>query len=103
MDLYGERGTGSPRVIQTITKSFAARGTAHALARVAHMYTGATAPMTHLIASLSLGWKGSVTDASKKKLRDFRRNIRYLRVIIDEYSALSKTFLATLSGTSASA
>jgi len=46
-------------------------------------------------ASLSLGSKGSVTDASKKKLQDFWRNIRYL--IIDEYSMLSKTFLATLS------
>ena len=47
------------------------------------------------IASPPLGLKGSVTDASKRKLQDFRRNIFYL--IIDEHSVLSKTFLATLS------
>ncbi|KAF9782784.1 hypothetical protein BJ322DRAFT_990533, partial [Thelephora terrestris] len=36
-----------------------------------------------------------VSDAAKKKLQEFWRNIRYL--IIDEYSMLSKSFLAALS------
>ncbi|KAF9778137.1 hypothetical protein BJ322DRAFT_1014984 [Thelephora terrestris] len=44
---------------------------------------------------MSLGSKDDVSDAAKKKLQDFWRNIRYL--IIDEYSMLSKSFLAALS------
>lgn len=98
MVLYGEGGTGKSRVIQTITEAFAARGVSHMLMKAA--YTGVAASLvdgktTHVIGSLSLGSKDNVSDAAKKKLQDFWRNIRYL--IIDEYSMLSKSFLAALS------
>ena len=98
MVLYGEGGTGKSRVIQTITEVFAARGMSHMLVKAA--YTGVAASLvdgktTHVIGCLSLGSKSDVSDAAKKKLQDFWRNVRYL--IIDEYSMLSKSFLATLS------
>jgi len=98
MVLYGEGGTGKSRVIQTITEAFAARGVSHMLMKAA--YTGVAASLvdgktTHVIGSLSLGSKDDVSDAAKKKLQDFWRSVRYL--IIDEYSMLSKSFLATLS------
>jgi len=98
MVLYGEGGTGKSRVIQTITEAFAARGVSHMLMKAA--YTGVAASLvdgktTHVIGCLSLGSKDDVSDAARKKLQDFWRNVRYL--IIDEYSMLSKTFLAALS------
>ena len=98
MVLYGEGGTGKSRVIQTITEAFAARGVSHMLTKAA--YTGVAASLvdgktTHVIASLSLRSKDDISDAAKKKLQDFWRSIRYL--IIDEYSMLSKSFLAALS------
>ena len=98
MVLYGEGGTGKSRVIQTITEAFAARGVSHMLMKAA--YTGVAASLvdgktTHVIGCLSLGSKSDVSDAAKKKLQDFWRDIRYL--IIDEYSMLSKSFLVTLS------
>lgn len=98
MVLYGEGGTGKSRVIQTITEAFAAHGVSHMLMKAA--YTGVAASLvdgktTHVIGCLSLGSKDNVNDATKKKLQDFWRNIRYL--VIDEYSMLSKSFLAALS------
>ena len=98
MVLYGEGGTGKSRVIQTITEAFAAHGVSHMLMKAA--YTGVAASLvdgktTHVIGCLSLGSKADVSDAAKKKLQDFWRNIRYL--IIDEYSMISKSFLVTLS------
>ena len=98
MILYGEGGTGKSRVIQTITELFAAHGVSHMLVKAA--YTGVAASLvdgktTHVIAGLSLGSRGGVTDALKKKLQDFWMEVQYL--IVDEYSMLSKTFLAMLS------
>ena len=98
MILYGEGGTGKLQVIQTITEAFATRGVSHMLMKAA--YTGVATSLvdgktTHVIASLSLGSKDDVSDAAKKKLQDFWRNVHYL--IIDEYSMLSKSFLAALS------
>ena len=93
-------GTGKSRVIQTITGAFAARGVSHMVVKAA--YTGVAASLvngetTHVFASLSLRSKAvsGLTDASKKKLQNFWREVQYL--IVDEYSVLSKTFLATLS------
>ena len=97
MVLYGEAGTGKSRVIQTITEAFSIRGVGHMLVKTA--YTGVAASLvngkaTHVIGSLSLRSKDEITDVAKK-LQDFWRDFRYL--IIDEYSMLSKSFLATLS------
>lgn len=98
MILYGEGGTGKSRVIQTITEAFATLGVSHMLVKAA--YTGVAASLvdgktTHVIGCLSLGSKDNISDTAKKKLQDLWRNARYL--IIDEYSMLSKSFLAALS------
>ena len=97
MVLYGEGGTGKSRVIQTITEAFAHRNASNMLVKAAH--TGVAASLiggktTHVIGGLSLNLTGTVSDAAKRKLQDFWRNIRYL--IIDEYSMLSKSFLKVL-------
>ena len=98
MILYGEGGTGKSRVIQTVTEAFAAQGVSRMLMKAA--YTGVAASLvggktTHVIGAMSLRSKDDISDAAKKKLQDFWREICYL--IIDEYSMLSKTFLTTLS------
>ena len=98
MVLYGEGGTGKSRVIQTVTEVFGARESKHILVKAA--YTGVAASLvdgktTHVIAGLSLHSKGAVKDETKKKLQEFWQEVRYL--IIDEFSMLSKSFLATLS------
>ena len=98
MVLYGEGGTGKSRVIQTVTEVFGVRESKHILVKAA--YTGVAASLvdgktTHVIAGLSLHSKGAVKDETKKKLQEFWQEVRYL--IIDEFSMLSRSFLATVS------
>jgi hypothetical protein len=50
---------------------------------------------THVIGSVSMRKDGSMTDESKAKLQAFWKTKQYL--VIDEYSMISKTFLAQLS------
>jgi hypothetical protein len=98
MIIHGEGGTGKSRVIQTITETFAQKGVSFMLKKAA--YTGIAASLingktTHGIALLSIRPGMTMSDETKKKLQDFWQSCLYL--IIDEYSMLSKTFLAQLS------
>lgn len=98
MILYGEGGTGKSKVIQTVTETFAQKGVKYMLVKSA--YTGVAASLidgktTHTIASLSMSSDGNLSDESKAKLQKNWYSRCYL--IIDEYSMIAKTFLATLS------
>jgi hypothetical protein len=98
MILYGEGGTGKSKVIQTVTETFAQKGVKYMLVKSA--YTGVAASLidgktTHTLASLSMTSDGNLSDESKAKLQKQWQSRRYL--IIDEYSMLAKSFLATLS------
>ncbi|PSS37626.1 hypothetical protein PHLCEN_2v553 [Hermanssonia centrifuga] len=100
MILYGEGGTGKSKVIQTVTEVFNARGAAHMLVKAA--YTGVAASLingktTHNIAAMPTTKKvdSKLSDSAKTRLQAFWSKVTYL--IIDEYSMLSKSFLAILS------
>ncbi|CEL56332.1 hypothetical protein RSOLAG1IB_11903 [Rhizoctonia solani AG-1 IB] len=99
MLLIGEGGTGKSKVIQTITQQFERRRCKHMLLKAA--YTGIAASLidgktTHRIGQITVGRKKQVlSDDARAKLAIMWKYVRYL--IIDEYSMLSKEFLACLS------
>ena len=97
MILYGEGGTGKSKVIQTITQAFTQRGVSGMLLKSA--YTGVAASLidgktTHTIGMISRNGH-PLSSQTKAKLQAFWKYIVYL--IIDEYSMISKSFLAKLS------
>ena len=97
MILHGEGGTGKSKVIQTITQAFAQRGVSSMLLKSA--YTGVAASLidgktTHTIGMISRNGR-PLSSATKAKLQAFWKHCVYL--IIDEYSMISKSFLAKLS------
>ena len=97
MILHGEGGTGKSKVIQTITQAFAQRNVGFMLLKAA--YTGVAASLidgktTHTIGMISRNGR-PLSSESKAKLQAFWKNYEYL--IIDEFSMISKTFLAKLS------
>jgi hypothetical protein len=98
MIMYGEGGTGKSRVIQTVTEAFLRKGVPYLLVKAA--YTGIAASLvkgktTHFVGQISFNSAAIMSDETKAKLREIWRNASYM--IIDEYSMLSKTFLAQLS------
>ena len=99
MILHGEGGTGKSKVIQTVSDVFKVCDVSHLLVKAA--YTGVAASLiegktTHVIAGISLFKEdGRISDEMKAKLQHFWRSYKYL--IIDEFSMISKTFLALLS------
>ena len=98
MIIYGEGGTGKSVVIQTVTQAFAACGRPYLLLKAS--YTGIAASLIdgktcHTLAQISISHRGVIGPEAKKKLHDMWQHARYL--IIDEYSMLSRPFLATLS------
>ena len=98
MIIHGEGGTGKSQVIQTVTENFKAWGVPHLLLKSA--YTGIAASLvngktTHFIGQLSIGKKDVISDETKQRLQRIWKDVAYL--VIDEYSMLSKTFLARLS------
>ena len=98
MVVYGEGGTGKSVVIQTVTELFKSRMVPHLLLKAA--FTGIAASLvsgytTHYIGQLNLRNTDTMSEDTKKRLRLIWRHAAYL--IIDEYSMLSKSFLARLS------
>jgi PIF1-like helicase len=98
MILYGEGGTGKSRVIQTVTETFLQKKVPYMLIKAA--YTGIAASLingktTHFIGQISFRTTGTMSNETKTKLQEMWRHASYL--VIDEYSMLSKSFLAQLS------
>ena len=98
MILCGEGGTGKSKVIQTITDCFALRHCKYMLIKSA--YTGIAASLidgktTHTIAKINVNGRTTLSDEMKMKLADFWRHYQYL--VIDEYSMISRKFLADIS------
>ena len=98
MITYGEGGTGKSQVIQTVTETFTAHNVPHLLLKSA--YTGIAASLvngktTHFIGQLAMGKKDTMSNRTKQRLQRICKDVAYL--VIDEYSMLSKTFLARLS------
>ncbi|KAJ3538129.1 hypothetical protein NM688_g6564 [Phlebia brevispora] len=101
MILYGEGGSGKSKVIQTITEYFKTHGVEYMLVKGA--YTGVAASLINGKTLHTLGamptQKSKLTapmsGSAKDRLQPFWERKQYL--IIDEYSMLSKTFLAMLS------
>ena len=97
MILHGEGGTGKSKVIQTITQAFAHRGVSAMLLK--SVYTRVAASLIdgktmHTIGMISRNGH-SLSGKTKAKLQAFWKNFVYL--VIDEYSMISKSFLAKLS------
>jgi len=98
MITHGEGGTGKSQVIQNVTGAFTARNVPHLLLKSA--YTGIAASLvkgktTHFIGQLLIGKNDTMSDETKQRLQRIWKDVAYL--VIDEYSMLSKTFLARLS------
>ncbi|THG94148.1 hypothetical protein EW026_g7265 [Hermanssonia centrifuga] len=100
MVLYGEGGTGKSKVIQLVTEAFEARGVGNMLVKAA--YTGVAASLingktTHNIAAMPTSKKldTKLSDSAKSRLQVYWSQPTYL--IIDEFSMISKSFLAILS------
>ncbi|KAF5331296.1 hypothetical protein D9758_018123 [Tetrapyrgos nigripes] len=97
MVLYGEGGTGKSWVIQTVSQYFQERRAKHLLIKA--VYTGVVASLIdgktlHVIGHILVNCSAGVAmrDDVKKELQQFWKDYTYL--IIDEYSMISKSFLA---------
>ncbi|THH26935.1 hypothetical protein EUX98_g7252 [Antrodiella citrinella] len=98
MIIYGEGGTGKSKVIQTATDAFKAKGVSYLLVKAA--YTGIAASLidgktTHVIGRISVGRHGELTMEARAKLQRLWHDAKYL--VVDEFSMISKSFLAQLS------
>ncbi|GJF00157.1 ATP-dependent exoDNAse [Phanerochaete sordida] len=98
MILYGEGGTGKSKVIQTVTEEFKRQDCAFMLVKAA--YTGMAASLIdgktlHVIGSVGIRDPSNISPETLAKLQAFWKHARYL--VIDEYSMISKSFMAVLS------